>query len=203
MLLADELNRASARTQSALLEGMQERQVSVDGRTRALPDPFFVIATQNSEEERGTFPLPESQLDRFMFRIRLGYPDTAQELRILRQAAAPEEAVNPVMTIADFMEIRESLTKVRISDEIYRYIAMLVRRTREDPMIERGASPRAGTLLLRAARGYAWIQRRNFVVPDDVQRAFPYLMNHRIVPAPDADAIDRIMSRLIAQVRFT
>ena len=202
VLLADEINRAPARSQSALLEAMQEQQVSVDGTTYPLKSPFFVIATQNGTDELGTFPLPESQLDRFMFRIRLGYPTAEQERRIIQQAAQPEPVVEPVLSVPEILEIRQTLEHVRVSDEMTQYISDLIRETRNDPAIERGASPRAGAMLLRAARGFAYLRQSAFLIPDDVLEALPLVLNHRLVLADDADDVDSVITRVTRRVRF-
>lgn len=202
ILLADEINRASARTQSALLEAMQEHQVTVDGKTYPLPDPFFVIATRNPEEERGTYPLPDSQLDRFMFRLRLGYPSAAQEVEIILQAARPPAAIQPVLTRDDFVEIRKQIREIRVSENIVQYIADLIRATRQDARVEQGASPRAGAMLLEAARGYAWLREGSFVQPDDVREAFPLLVNHRITLVDDDFPVDDVVMSVMDRVRF-
>lgn len=202
VLLADEINRAPARTQSALLEAMQEQQVSVDGKTYPLKSPFFVIATQNGTDELGTYPLPESQLDRFMFRIRLGYPTAEQERRIIMQAAMPEPVITPVLSVPEILDIRKTLEHVRVSDEMAQYISDLIRETRNDPAIERGASPRAGTMLLRAARGYAYLRQSAFLIPDDVLEAFPLVLNHRLVLTDEGESVDTIITRIIRRVRF-
>lgn len=202
IVLADEINRASARTQSALLECMQEQQVSVDGVTYPLDSPFFVIATRNGEEERGTFPLPSSQIDRFMFRIRLDYPTAEQELRLLAQSAEEEEAIAAVLSPEDVVRIREEIAQIRVSPEMIAYISDLIRRTRQDPQIERGASPRAGTQLLKAARGYAWLRGGEYVIPDDIQTPLVNLLNHRIELKPEAENVDQVIARICRQTRF-
>ncbi len=202
ILLADEINRASARTQSALLEAMQEHQVTVDGKTYPLSDPFFVIATRNPEEERGTYPLPDSQLDRFMFRLRLGYPSAAQEVAIILQAAKPAAVIQPVLTINDFVQIRKQISEIRVSENIAQYIVDLIRATRQDVRVEQGASPRAGAMLLQASRGFAWLRDGEFVLPDDVREAFPLLVNHRISLVDDEQSVDDVIFSVMDCVRF-
>ncbi len=202
ILLADEINRAPARTQGALLEAMQEHHVTVDGECYPLPDPFFVIATQNPLEERGTYPLPESQMDRFMFRIRLGYPTETEEKQIVMQATLPEAHVDPVLLPEDFVTIREQLSSIRVSDSMIQYITDLIRQTREEPEVERGASPRAGAMLLRAARGYALLRQAEFVTPDDVQEALPYVLNHRLVLVQDDIDVDVVIGHIHNHVSF-
>lgn len=202
ILLADEINRAPARTQGALLEAMQEHHVTVDGECYPLPDPFFVIATQNPLEERGTYPLPESQMDRFMFRIRLGYPTEKEEKQIVMQATLPEAHVDPVLLPEDFVTIREQLANIRVSDSMIQYITDLIRQTRLEPEVERGASPRAGAMLLRAARGYALLRQSEFVTPDDVQEALPYVLNHRLVLVQDDIDVDVVIEHIHNHVSF-
>ena len=203
ILLVDEINRASARTQSALLEAMQENQVTVDGRTYKLPKPFFVIATQNPQEERGTYPLPDSQLDRFMFRIRLDYPTAKQEKSIIMQAAIPEVPIHTVFSPDDMDEIHKTIAKIQVSDAIGQYITDLIRQTREMPVIERGASPRAGVMLLNAAKGYAFLRKAEFVIPDDVQKAAPLILNHRLILTQDAPPVNEVIRELLEKVKFT
>ena len=202
VLLADEINRASARTQSALLEAMQENQVSVDGKTYPLPTPFFVIATQNESDERGTWPLPDSELDRFMFRIRLGYPSPQQEQRIVMLSAQPDPQISPVLSLDEFLHYRQEIQNVRVSETIGTYITMLIRQTRKEPDILRGASPRAGATLLKAARGDAFLQGAEFVTPDHVRDVASLVLNHRLILAPDAPPIDDIIQRILAKVPF-
>ena len=182
LLLADEVNRASPRTQSALLEAMEERQVSADVTTYRLPEPFFVVATQNPHEQLGTFALPESQLDRFLMRVTLGYPDAAHERELLRNGArrdllgAIPAATNP----EGVMELQSAVRNVHISDALLDYAQMLVSRTRERADLKLGLSPRAGQGLMRAAQAWAFIAGRNAVLPEDVQAVFPAVASHRL-----------------------
>lgn len=183
LVLADELNRASARTQSALLEAMEERQVTVDGITRALPDPFFVVATLNPTEQLGTFALPESQLDRFLMRISLGYPDTADELALLaatdrRSAIA---GLPPLLDAARLLDLQRQAAAVHTTTALLNYILALVQESRARVEIRHGLSPRAGIALRRAAQALAFIEGRSGAIPEDVQRAFIAVAAHRLV----------------------
>ena len=202
ILLADEINRATAKTQSALLEAMQEYQVTVDGTTRQLPEPFFVIATQNPSDDRGTWPLPDSELDRFMFRIRLDYPNSEQEKDIIRMASHPDPVITPVIKPSEIASIRDSLLQIRVSESIVQYISDLIRQTRFESQIARGASPRSGAMLLKAARGFAWLRHGEFIVPDDVQEALPLILNHRLIPVDEDINIDNIIQNVMAKIGF-
>jgi MoxR-like ATPase len=182
LLLADEITRASPRTQSALLEAMEERQVSVDGHTHALPEPFFVVATQNPHEQLGTFALPESQLDRFLIRIELGYPDARHERLLL---AEPDRrtmlgAMAPAMTPAELLEAQRAAQAVHVAPALLDYVQALIAATRAKRELALGLSPRAAQGLLRAARAWALIAGRNSVIPDDVQAVWPAIASHRL-----------------------
>ncbi len=184
LLLVDEINRATPRTQSALLEAMQERQVSVEGTTHRLPDPFLVIATQNPVEFEGTFALPQAQLDRFLLRAEVGYPDPAGERLIARRhqaAADPLEAIEPVIARERLLELRDLVRTVRVADEVEAYAVNLVRATRAHPDVELGASPRATVALYRTAQAAAVLGGRDFVTPDDVKAVAPAVLTHRLV----------------------
>ena len=192
VLLADEINRTPPKTQAALLEAMQERQVTVDGESRPLPAPFLVAATQNPIEYEGTYPLPEAQLDRFLFRIDVGYPDEAGEEAILRLAhrgvRAPSLAsVEAVASVDDLAAAGVLIDETTVSDEVASYVAALVRRTRELPSVELGASPRAAVHLLAAARAAARLAGRAFVTPDDVIAMAVPVLAHRLVLRPEAE----------------
>ena len=190
VLLVDEINRATPRTQSALLEAMQERQVSVDGETRPIPAPFLVLATQNPIELEGTFALPEAQLDRFLVRIALGYPDEGDERAIARRyraAAEPLEAVEPVLDPSTLPSLREAARTVAVSDEVEGYLVRLVRATREHPDLQLGASPRASVALYRAAQTSAYLAGRDFVLPDDVAELLTPVLVHRLVVDVDRE----------------
>ena len=187
VLLADEVNRAPPKVQSALLESMQEFQVTADGRTYPIPRPFLVIATQNPIEQEGTYSLPEAQLDRFLFRILLDYPSRSDEVRILTSQGESlgREGAARVLAPAQIEELRTRQLATYVGPDVYQYIADVVRETRNDPRILVGASPRAGVHLLLAARALASLQERRYVVPDDVRSlAFPVL-NHRIIVRPE------------------
>jgi MoxR-like ATPase len=184
ILLVDEINRATPRTQAALLEAMQERQVSIEGSTRPLPDPFIVLATQNPVEFEGTFALPQAQLDRFLLRVRVGYPDEGAERTIARRhqaSAEPLDDVRPVIDPAALLALREAVRTVRVADEVEAYVVAIVRATRADPDIELGASPRATVALYRAAQAGAVLDGRDFVLPDDVKHIAVPVLGHRLV----------------------
>jgi MoxR-like ATPase len=188
VLLADEINRAGPKTQSALLEAMEEQQVSVENETRLLPRPFFVIATQNPSDQLGTYPLPESQLDRFLLRITLGYPDRASERQLLagedrRQASA---RLQPVMRPADLEAAQRQLLQVQASEPLLDYLQALIAASRSGAWFVDGLSPRAGIAVLRVARARAMMAGRNYVAPDDVQAILPQAIAHRLVPVPGA-----------------
>ena len=192
VLLADEINRTPPKTQAALLEAMQERQVSVDGEARPLPDPFLVIATQNPIEYEGTYPLPEAQLDRFLVKIDVGYPDEADEVAMLRLAhhgvmPATVDDVRAVATADDLRAVRAEVDATTVTDEIVNYVAALVRRTRELPSVALGASPRATVHLLAAAKASARISGRDFVTPDDVAWMARPVLRHRVLLRPEAE----------------
>ena len=184
LLVADEVNRASPRTQSALLEVMEERQVSIDGVTHALPEPFFVVATQNPHEQLGTFALPESQLDRFLMRVTLGYPDAAQERTLLVEPdrRARLAGVQPVLGAADVIALQAQVGAVQVAPALLDYVQALIAQTRRNPALRRGLSPRAGQGLVRAARAWALVQGRDAVLPEDVQAVLPAVCNHRLEP---------------------
>ncbi len=187
LVLADEINRTTPKSQSALLEAMEERQVTIEGKTRPLPDPFFVIATQNPSTQAGTFPLPESQLDRFLMRIELGYPDAAAERVLLKgeNRRAVLERLEPTMNLALLREAQSEAEQVKVSEALLDYIQRLVQHTRQAPEFAYGLSPR-GTLALQAcARAWALIDKRNHVVPEDVQAVLPSVVEHRLREAAD------------------
>ena len=185
LLLADEVNRATPKAQSALLEAMEEQQVSVDGATRALPDPFFVVATQNPADQIGTFPLPESQLDRFLMRIEIGYPDAQSERQLItgEDRRAMLAAIEPVADPATVILLQDAAVSLRMNEALVDYIQALVRYTRESPDIESGLSPRAAQALAAAARAHAFVERHSGVFPDDVQAVFEAVAAHRLKPA--------------------
>jgi MoxR-like ATPase len=192
VLLADEINRTPPKTQAALLEAMQERQVSVDGEARPLPDPFLVIATQNPIEYEGTYPLPEAQLDRFLVKVDVGYPEERDEIGMLRLAhrgvmPATVADVRAVATADDLRTARDQVDATTVSDEIVAYVASLVRRTRELPSVALGASPRAAVHLLAASKASARMSGRDFVTPDDVAWMARPVLRHRLLLRPEAE----------------
>ena len=192
VLLADEINRTPPKTQAALLEAMQERQVSVDGEARPLPDPFLVIATQNPIEYEGTYPLPEAQLDRFLVKVDVGYPEEADEIAMLRLAhhgvmPATVDDVRAVATADDLRAVRAEVDATTVTEEIVNYVAALVRRTRDLPSVALGASPRATVHLLAAAKASARISGRDFVTPDDVAWMARPVLRHRVLLRPEAE----------------
>jgi MoxR-like ATPase len=183
ILLADEINRTTPRTQSSLLECMQEKQVSIDGTTFSLPNPFFVIATQNPIESQGTFPLPEAQLDRFMMKISMGYPEKEDEMSILKDLIGKnqKEKIAPVCTPEDLLAVMQSVEKITISDLVREYVVELVQKTRKSERFRLGASPRAALDLLRASRTFAAMSGRDYVIPDDVQSMAVSVLSHRVL----------------------
>ncbi len=185
VVLADEINRASPKAQSALLEAMEEGQVSVEGETRPLPHPFFVLATQNPSEQIGVFPLPESQLDRFLMRIHLGYPDPQAERELLR--GTPRRTLltrmAPAMTPAQLQDLQDQVAGVQVSDALVAYLQALLAVTRQDSRFAVGLSPRAGLALKRAAQAWALMQGRRFVLPEDVQAVLSAVVTHRLKPS--------------------
>ena len=188
VLLADEINRASPKTQSALLEAMEEKQVSVEGETRALPSPFFVIATQNSHDQLATYALPESQLDRFLMRISLGYPDRAAERQLLtgQDRRHVVEALPPLLNAAELAQLQAQVLEVHAADTLLNYVQDLIAATRSGRWFLQGLSPRAGIAVIRAAKAQALLSGRNYVAPDDVQAILPQTVAHRMVPVGDA-----------------
>ncbi len=183
LLLADEINRASPRTQSALLEAMNERQVSIEGREIALATPFLVIATQNPIEYYGTYPLPEAQLDRFAVRLSLGYPDEASELQLLRdrKRTDPLDAVRPILTCEEIRRIQEEVRAIELENSLAEYMMTLIRATREAPEIRLGASPRALLMLSRCAQASAWLNNRSYLKPDDILPLIQPVLAHRLI----------------------
>lgn len=184
LLLADEINRTSPKTQSALLEVMEERKVSVEGITRDVPDPFIVIATQNPYGNAGTQSLPEAQMDRFMITMSIGYPDFESEMDMAMSVGKMGRAdmVEPVITAEDVKKMQEEIYEVYMNKSIYKYIVELVTATRESEYIERGASPRATIALVKMSKAWAWLNGRDYVIPSDVGTQFEYVISHRIVP---------------------
>lgn len=183
VLLADEINRATPRTQSALLEVMEEHQVTLDGVSRPVPTPFFAIATQNPVEYQGTFPLPEAQMDRFALSFSLGYPSQTEELQMLQRLASPTrpESLQPCITPAEVAAIQHQCSQVRVETSVQQYILALVRATRDHADITLGVSPRGTVALHRAVQAWAFLSDRDYVLPDDVKHLAPYVLTHRII----------------------
>jgi MoxR-like ATPase len=207
ILLADEINRATPKTQSALLEAMQERRISVDGVTRRLPRPFLLIATQNPIELAGTFPLPEAQLDRFLFKISLGYPDSSAEIEVLDANSVHQaiDSLQPICSLDEVIALQEWPKGVQVSDPIKQYIVDICQATRTDPSLQLPASPRASLSLLYASRVVAASQGREDVLPDDVQAVLQPVLAHRIALTPDAelrdDTIEKVIERITSRVK--
>ena len=202
VILADEVNRATPKTQSALLEAMEEHQVTAEGETRKLPEPFFVIATQNPSESVGTFPLPESQLDRFMMRIELGYPDRDAERALLAGVNRRDllATLEPCMTSAELVELQENVQAVHVAPALLDYVQAVVEHTRRSPDFAAGLSPRAALALVHSARAWALIEGRDKVIPEDVQAVLPGVATHRLRPANDATRRVDIGALLLAAV---
>jgi MoxR-like ATPase len=200
IFLADEINRASPRTQSSLLEAMEEKQVTTDGTTRKLPELFFVIATANPIEQLGTFPLPEAQLDRFMVALSLGYPKPQEEAQILFKTLEQDTfTANAVLSVDDIIEARKAVRQVRAHEALIRYIIDITGATRSHPAVVLGVSPRGSQLLLRAAQAHAFIEGRDYIIPDDIKCLAPSVLGHRIIPKVKsqrisyADIIERVL----------
>ena len=202
VLLGDELNRATPRTQSALLEAMQEGQVTVEGETRPLPRPFLVLATQNPIELEGTFPLPEAQLDRFLLRVRLGYPTAEEEQEILQRSPTGEipEGFKPVIGSEELERLADRVGQVRIEEALQRYLVEMARATRRHPGLELGVSPRGTLSLHRVAQAWAAIQGREYVLPDDVKALLPAAWAHRVIPTPQTRLRGRAVEEVLAEV---
>lgn len=210
ILLVDEINRAPAKTQAALFEIMEERQVTTDGVTYPLADPFLIIATQNPVEHEGTYRLPEAQLDRFLFKINIGYPSVSDESMVLKghhlrkNLATSIAAVNPVMTVEQLSELRAKAHQVHIEDPLFDYIVQLVAQTRSHPSLFLGASPRASVALLNGAKALAAINGRDFVTPDDIQELAYPVLRHRIILTPEREmegaTPDRIVKLILEKV---
>jgi MoxR-like ATPase len=188
LLLVDEINRASPKTQAALLECMQEQQVTIDGQTYELARPFMVMATQNPIEFEGTYPLPEAQLDRFTMRVSLGYPPLADEAKMLTEQTSdpPLDALEPVTTAEEAVALADEAKAIYVEESVNRYVVALLRQTRSDARLYLGASPRSGIALLRVAKSLALADRREFLVPDDVKAVAPAVLAHRLILAPEA-----------------
>ncbi len=205
VLLVDEINRATPRTQAALLEAMQEQQVTVDGVTYALPRPFLVIATQNPIEYEGTFPLPEAQLDRFFMRLTMGYPAQNDERRLLAhlQREHPIVSLQPVVAGTDLLAYQKQVWEVYVEDSLQDYIIQLVASTRSHPDLSLGASPRASLALFRASQALAAIHGRDHVIPDDIQSLAPFVLTHRVILSPESDLRGRTADGVVRAILDT
>ncbi|MED3574180.1 AAA family ATPase [Cytobacillus praedii] len=211
IILADEINRTSPKTQSALLEGMEESSVTIDGVTHRLGKPFFVMATQNPIEYEGTYPLPEAQLDRFLLKMKMGYPDMADEIEVLNRAqkVRPIEELEPVIDLEELIELQTQIKEVHVDDTIKRYIVELASRTRTHASVYLGVSPRGSIALMKAAQSYAFMYGRDYVLPDDIQYLAPSVFAHRIILKSEAkfegiraeEIVDRVLSRVPVPVR--
>ncbi|MFC1709324.1 AAA family ATPase [Candidatus Omnitrophota bacterium] len=202
LFLADEINRTTPRTQSALLESMQETTVSLDGETLVLPKPFMVIATQNPIEYQGTYPLPEAQIDRFFLKIHMGYLTNAQEIKVISEQKNqhPVEVLNSVLSLKDVLELQENVKKIEVSQHVLKYIVDLVSSTRKREEIQLGASPRASITLMKASSAWALIEGRDYVIPDDIVHLVPFVLEHRISLLPKASIAGKTPASVIAEI---
>ena len=205
LLLADEINRASPKTQSALLEAMEEGKVTVDGSTMDIPDPFMVIATQNPAGYVGTYPLPEAQLDRFALKISMGYPSPAEEMNIIkaRKEENPIKNVSAVLTRDELRAIRRMVTTVHMDDELYKYIVTLITATRKHPALALGASPRASVALVHLAQAYAFLRGRDYVLPDDIAALFRAAIAHRLMLRQEAKLAHQTTQDVLSEILCT
>lgn len=211
ILLADEINRTSPKTQSALLEGMEEKSVTVDGVTLKLESPFFVMATQNPIEYEGTYPLPEAQLDRFLLKIKMGYPNPEEEMEVLSRAQKipPIEGLQPVISLEELRTLQEEVREVFVEETIRKYIVEIANQTRTDKSVYLGVSPRASISLMKASQAHAFICGRDYVIPDDVQYLAPFVFSHRLILKPEAkyqggepeEIIRAILGRVMVPVK--
>jgi MoxR-like ATPases len=208
IILADEINRTSPKTQSSLLEVLEEHQITVDGNTYKIEEPFMVLATQNPIEYEGTFPLPEAQLDRFMMKISVGYPEFDDEKAILRRFKTenPIDNINPVLNSEDILEIQSRVKNIYVDESIDDYIVNIVKATREDPNVQLGASPRGSLALFRAAQAWAVIKGREFVLPDDIKELTKPVLSHRLIVKPESKLTgltsDDILNTILNQVHI-
>ena len=202
IVLADEINRTSPKTQSSLLEGMEEKSVTVDGVTMTLPEPFFVMATQNPIEYEGTYPLPEAQLDRFILKLKMGYPSKEDEIDMLNRMMEtnPIDEITAVMSREELMAIREDVKSVYVAQNVQRYIIDIVTKTRSHSSIYLGVSPRGSIALMKASKAYAYIQGRDYVLPDDVKYLATYVLSHRIILTPEANYENMVSEDIIASI---
>ncbi|WP_113927008.1 MoxR family ATPase [Bacillus sp. P14.5] len=211
IILADEINRTSPKTQSALLEGMEEHSVTIDGITRKLDKPFFVMATQNPIEYEGTYPLPEAQLDRFLLKMKMGYPEMEEEMEILHrvQKNPPIEDLEAVISLEELRMLQEDVKEIIVDDTLKKYIVDIAHRTRLHAQVYLGASPRGSIALMRACQAYAYLKNRDYVIPDDVQYLAPFVFSHRIILKSEAkyegitaeDVVQRVIARIAVPVQ--
>ncbi|HXX49488.1 MAG TPA: MoxR family ATPase [Myxococcota bacterium] len=206
VILADEINRAPAKVQSALLEAMEERQVTLAGETLRLPEPFLVMATQNPVEQEGVYPLPEAQVDRFMLKLRVDYPTREEEVEIVRSRTAPGELERPApaLSASDVLSVRETVRRVHVEPALFEYAVALVARSRSLSSVELGGSPRASIYLIEAARARAYLEQRDYVLPEDVKRVAPSVLRHRLLltyeAAAEGQTPDGVVRELLAAV---
>jgi MoxR-like ATPase len=206
IILADEINRTSPKTQSALLEGMEEASVTIDGVTHRLQKPFFVMATQNPIEYEGTYPLPEAQLDRFLLKMKMGYPEVAEEIEVLNRAqkVPPIEDLYSVIDLEGLIALQKEIKEVYVDETIKRYIVDIVNQTRRSPGVYLGASPRGSIALMKAAQAYAFMYGRDYVLPDDIQYLAPFVLSHRIILKSEAKfegiTAEEIVNRVIMRI---
>ncbi len=188
IVLADEINRTSPKTQAALLEGMEEAAVTVDGETIEIPKPFFVMATQNPIEYEGTYPLPEAQLDRFLLKLKMGYPDILDEIEVLRRAESkkPIDTLEAAVSLEELLLLQQAVKDIHVDDLVKQYIVTLAQATRQHPYVYLGASPRGSIALMKAAQAYTLLKGRTFVTPDDIQYLAPFVFSHRLILKPEA-----------------
>ncbi|QGH33218.1 AAA domain-containing protein [Gracilibacillus salitolerans] len=202
IVLADEINRTSPKTQSALLEAMEEMNVTVDGMTKPLNKPFFVMATQNPVDYEGTYPLPEAQLDRFLMKLSMGYPNEVDELEMLNRTDRehPIDEIEAVINKEQLLKMQKEVDRLYVDNTVKRYIVQLVSQTRKSPYVQLGVSPRGSIALMKAAKAYAYIQKRDYVIPDDVVYLAPYVLSHRVILRPEARYEGVTQSSLIKQI---
>ena len=211
IILADEINRTSPKTQAALLEAMEEASVTIDGETLDIPKPFFVMATQNPIEYEGTYPLPEAQLDRFLLKVKMGYPTAQQEIEVLRRAEnrQPIQEIEAVMSVEELLNLQQDVKQVYVEDGVKSYIVDIARATRNHQNVYLGVSPRASIALMKAAQAYAFMQNRDFVKPDDIKYLAPFVFGHRLILAPEAryegvqpeDIIKEVIQQIFVPVK--
>lgn len=202
IILADEINRTSPKTQSALLEGMEESTVTIDGETMIIPQPFFVMATQNPIEYEGTYPLPEAQLDRFLFKLEMGYPTAQEEIEVLRRAEkeVPIESLETVISLEDLKNLQSAVKEVIVSDVVKSYIVACANETRNNPFVYLGVSPRGSLAVMKSCQAYALLQGRSYITPDDVQYLAPFVFGHRMILRPEAKYEEITSEEIIVRI---